>query len=175
MNKGLEVIEACQLFSVVPDNIQVVVHPESIIHSMVSYADGSVIAQMGRPDMRTPIAHALAWPERIESGVQPLDFMQVSGLHFEQPDTERFPLLRLAFEAQREGGTAPAVLNAANEIAVDAFLSGDVAFLQLNQVVEETLNRVKISPASDLGTIIEADKAARITARLIVASCAERS
>lgn len=175
MNKGLEVIEACQLFCVGPDDIQVVVHPESIIHSMVSYADGSVIAQMGRPDMRTPIAHALAWPERIESGVQPLDFMQVSGLHFEQPDTERFPLLRLAFEAQREGGTAPAVLNAANEIAVDAFLSGDVAFLQLNQVVEETLNRVKISPASDLGTIIESDKTARTTARHIVAACSERS
>lgn len=175
MNKGLEVIEACQLFSVGPDAIQVVVHPESIIHSMVSYADGSVIAQMGRPDMRTPIAHALAWPARIESGVAPLDFMQVSGLHFEQPDTERFPLLRLAFEAQREGGTAPAVLNAANEVAVDAFLSGDVAFLQLNQVVEETLSSVKISPASDLGTIIEADKTARATARNFVASYAGRS
>ena len=175
MNKGLEVIEACQLFAVGPDDIQVIVHPESIIHSMVSYVDGSVIAQMGRPDMRTPIAHALAWPERIESGVAPLDFMQLSGLHFEEPDTERFPLLRLAFEAQREGGTAPAVLNAANEIAVDAFLSGDVAFLQLNQVVEQTLESVKISPASDLGTIIDADKTARAAARNFVGSYVGRS
>ena len=170
MNKGLEVIEACQLFAVSPDDIQVVVHPESIIHSMVSYADGSVIAQMGRPDMRTPIAHALAWPTRISSGVAPLDFMQVAGLHFEEPDTNRFPLLRLAFDAQREGGTAPAVLNAANEVAVAAFLSGDVAFLQLNEVVEKTLNAVKISPASDLSTIIEADNNARISARLHVQS-----
>ena len=175
MNKGLEVIEACQLFAVGPDDIRVIVHPESIIHSMVSYADGSVIAQMGRPDMRTPIAHALAWPERIASGVAPLDFMQLSGLHFEEPDTERFPLLRLAFEAQREGGTAPAVLNAANEVAVDAFLSGDVAFLQLNQVVEQTLESAKISPASDLGTIIDADNTARTLARNFVRAYAGRS
>ena len=170
MNKGLEVIEACQLFAVSPDDIQVVVHPESIIHSMVSYADGSVIAQMGRPDMRTPIAHALAWPLRINSGVAPLDFMQVAGLHFEEPDTGRFPLLRLAFDAQREGGTAPTILNAANEVAVAAFLSGDVAFLQLNEVVEKTLNTSKISPASDLSTIIEADNNARKSARLHVES-----
>lgn len=170
MNKGLEVIEACQLFAVESDKIQVVVHPESIIHSMVSYADGSVIAQMGRPDMRTPIAHALAWPERISSGVAPLDFMEVSGLRFEEPDTKRFPLLRLAFDAQREGGTAPAILNAANEVAVDAFLNGDVAFLQLCEVVDKTLSSSKISPASDLSTIIEADKNARNAARLLVQS-----
>ena len=172
MNKGLEVIEACQLFAVSPDNIQVVVHPESIIHSMVSYSDGSVIAQMGRPDMRTPIAHALAWPERIHSGVAPLDFMSLSGLHFEQPDTKRFPLLRLAFEAQREGGTAPTVLNAANEVAVDAFLNSDVAFLQLSEVVEQTLQSAKISHASDLDTIIAADKNARAVAQGLVAQCA---
>ena len=164
MNKGLEVIEACQLFSVGPDDVQVVVHPESIIHSMVSYEDGSVIAQMGRPDMRTPIAHALAWPERISSGVEPLDFMKVSGLHFEEPDTERFPLLRLAFEAQRTGGTAPTILNAANEVAVQAFLEGSVAFLQLAEIVGRTLNHVKISPARDLSTIIGADRLARVCA-----------
>lgn len=172
MNKGLEVIEACQLFAVGPDDIQVVVHPESIIHSMVSYSDGSVIAQMGRPDMRTPIAHALAWPARISSGVEPLDFMQLAGLHFEEPDTSRFPLLRLAFDAQREGGTAPAVLNAANEVAVDAFLGGDVAFLQLSEVVERTLECSKISPADDLSTIIEADESAREIARKFVGSYA---
>ncbi len=174
MNKGLEVIEACQLFAVGPDDIQVVVHPESIIHSMVSYADGSVIAQMGRPDMRTPIAHALSWPQRITSGVAPLNFMEISGLHFEEPDTQRFPLLRLAFEAQRSGGTAPAILNAANEVAVDAFLSGDVAFLQLSDVVEQTLNASKISPASDLSTIIGADKDARHKAREVVGAFAGR-
>lgn len=174
MNKGLEVIEACQLFAVGPDDIQVVVHPESIIHSMVSYADGSVIAQMGRPDMRTPIAHALAWPQRINAGVAPLDFMQVAGLHFEEPDTVRFPLLRVAFEAQRAGGTAPAILNAANEVAVEAFLNGDVAFLQLSEVVERTLNASKISPASDLSTIIVADTEARRRAREFVGSYAGR-
>lgn len=171
MNKGLEVIEACQLFDVQASDIEVVVHPESIIHSMVSYRDGSVLAQMGRPDMRTPIAHALAWPSRISSGVEPLDFFQVAGLHFEKPDTERFPLLRLAFEAQDCGGTAPAVLNAANEIAVDAFLSGDVAFLQLSEIVEQTLGRLKISPAGDLSTIIKADEQAREMARSLVSTC----
>lgn len=170
MNKGLEVIEACQLFSVSGDDIEVVVHPESIIHSMVSYQDGSVLAQMGRPDMRTPIAHCLAWPARIESGVKPLNFFEIAGLHFEKPDTDRFPLLRLAFEAQRAGGTAPTILNAANEIAVDAFLSGSVAFLQLAEVVEQTLSLSKISPAGDLTTIIEADKNARETASAWIAS-----
>jgi len=170
MNKGLEVIEACQLFAVSADDIEVVVHPESIIHSMVSYQDGSVIAQMGRPDMRTPIAHCLAWPDRIDSGVEPLSFFELAGLHFEKPDTERFPLLRLAFDAQRAGGTAPTILNAANEIAVDAFLSGSVAFLQLFDVVEKTLSRSKISPASDLTTIIDADRNAREMALELVAA-----
>lgn len=170
MNKGLEVIEACELFSVSADDVEVVVHPESIIHSMVSYQDGSVIAQMGRPDMRTPIAHCLAWPTRIESGVKPLNFFDIAGLHFEKPDTKRFPLLRLAFDAQRAGGTAPTILNAANEIAVEAFLSGSVAFLQLAEIVEETLSLSKISPASDLTTIIEADKNARETAKVWIAS-----
>ena len=170
MNKGLEVIEACHLFSVDVDDIEVVVHPQSIIHSMVSYRDGSVLAQMGRPDMRTPIAHALAWPERIDAGVEPLDFSRLTGLEFEAPDTDRFPALRLAVEAQRSGGTAPAILNAANEVAVAAFLDESVAFLQLIQVVEETLSRAKISPAIDLPTIIEADKEARQIARQLIKS-----
>lgn len=164
MNKGLEVIEACTLFSLELSDIDVLIHPESVIHSMVHYRDGSVLAQLGRPDMRTPIAHALAWPERIHSGVEPLDFTKIAGLHFEAPDVDRFPCLRLAYEAMRTGGTAPTVLNAANEVAVDAFLNGNVSFLQLAQLVEDTLSYAKISPATDLATIIEADKHARILA-----------
>lgn len=164
MNKGLEVIEACFLFSLELSDIEVVIHPESVIHSMVRYRDGSVLAQLGRPDMRTPIAHALSWPERIESGVEPLDFTQMAGLHFEAPDLERFPCLRLAYEAMQAGGTAPTILNAANEVAVEAFLNGFVSFLQLSQIVEDTLAYVKISPAADLTTIIEADRSARIYA-----------
>ena len=170
MNKGLEVIEACHLFAVDVDGIEVIVHPESIIHSMVRYRDGSVIAQLGRPDMRTPIAHALAWPERIASGVEPLDFREVAGLHFEEPDTTRFPCLALAIEAQRAGGTMPAVLNAANEVAVEAFLDGRVAFMQLADTVAETLARAKNSLPDDLTTIIEADAEARRTARELLAS-----
>ena len=168
MNKGLEVIEACHLFGVAVDDIEVVVHPESIIHSMVRYHDGSVIAQMGRPDMRTPIAHALAWPERIDSGVEPLDFRDVSGLHFEEPDTTRFPCLRLAVEAQRAGGSMPIVLNAANEVAVSAFLEERVAFMQLPTVVEETLSRAKNYPPDDLTTIIAADADARRIAHALI-------
>jgi len=164
MNKGLEVIEACTLFSLGLNDIDVLIHPESVIHSMVQYCDGSVLAQLGRPDMRTPIAHALAWPERIESGVTPLDFTEIAGLHFEAPDLERFPCLRLAYEAMRTGGTAPTVLNAANEVAVEAFLAGSVSFLQLAGLVEDTLEYAKISPAVDLTTIIEADRDARILA-----------
>jgi 1-deoxy-D-xylulose-5-phosphate reductoisomerase len=161
MNKGLEVIEACHLFSIDVDDIEVLVHPESVVHSMVSYRDGSVLAQLGLPDMRTPIAHALAWPERIDAGVEALDLTTIAGLHFEAPDLERFPCLRLAFAAQRQGGTAPTVLNAANEVAVAAFLSGSVAFLQLPEIVEYTLLQAKISPADDLATIIDADTGAR--------------
>jgi len=166
MNKGLEVIEACTLFSLELSDIDVLIHPESVVHSMVQYRDGSVLAQLGRPDMRTPIAHALAWPERINAGVEPLNFQQITGLHFEEPDLNRFPCLRLAFEAQEAGGTAPTVLNAANEIAVAGFLDGSVSFLQLAQLVEDTLGDVKISPASDLTTIIEADKQARELAQI---------
>lgn len=172
MNKGLEVIEACHLFSVDVDDIEVIVHPESIIHSMVRYHDGSVVAQLGRPDMRTPIAHALAWPERIDSGVQPLDFLEVAGLHFEKPDTQRFPCLSLAIAAQRRGGSAPTVLNAANEVAIEAFLDGSVSFLQLPRLVADTLEKAKISPVVDLPTIIDADADARRLAReLLKGSC----
>ena len=166
MNKGLEVIEACTLFSLELSDIDVLIHPESVVHSMVQYRDGSVLAQLGRPDMRTPIAHALAWPERIDAGVEPLNFQQIAGLHFEAPDLNRFPCLRLAYEAYEAGGTAPTVLNAANEIAVAGFLDGSVSFLQLAQLVEDTLGDVKISPASDLTTIIEADKQARELAQI---------
>lgn len=165
MNKGLEVIEACTLFAVDLSDIQVLIHPQSVVHSMVQYRDGSVLAQLGRPDMRTPIAHALAWPERIHSGVEPLDFLEIAGLQFEAPDLDRFPCLRLAYEAYRAGGTAPTVLNAANEIAVNGFLDGSVSFLQLAELVEDTLSRAKISPAVDLPTIIEADRSARDLAR----------
>lgn len=172
MNKGLEVIEACHLFAVDVDDIEVIVHPESIIHSMVRYHDGSVVAQLGRPDMRTPIAHALAWPERIDSGVQPLDFLEVAGLHFEKPDTQRFPCLSLAIAAQRRGGSAPTVLNAANEVAIEAFLDGSVSFLQLPRLVADTLEKAKISPVVDLPTIIDADADARRLAReLLKGSC----
>ncbi len=170
MNKGLEVIEACHLFSVGLESIEVVVHPESVVHSMVAYSDGSVLAQMGNPDMRTPIAHALAWPRRINSGVAPLKFTSLSGLHFEEPDVERFPCLRLAYEAQEIGGVAPAVLNAANEVAVDAFLNESVSFLQLPNIIENTLNEVKNYHASDLPTIIEADKVAREVAQKLIAN-----
>jgi 1-deoxy-D-xylulose-5-phosphate reductoisomerase len=168
MNKGLEVIEACHLFSIDVDQIDVLVHPQSIVHSMVRYRDGSVIAQMGRPDMRTPIAHALSWPERIDSGVQPLEFTALNGLTFDVPNSDLFPCLALAIEAQRLGGTAPTILNAANEIAVEAFLAETVSFLQLVEIVEETLRYVKISPADELTTIIEADKGARQVAGNLV-------
>jgi len=165
MNKGLEVIEACTLFGVELDDIEVLIHPQSVVHSMVQYRDGSVLAQLGRPDMRTPIAHALAWPERIHSGVEPLDFLDIAALEFEAPDLDRFPCLGLAHEACRVGGTAPTVLNAANEVAVDGFLNGFVSFLQLSEIVENTLSCAKISPAADLPTIIEADRTARELAR----------
>ncbi len=168
MNKGLEVIEACHLFGVGLSSIDVVVHPQSVVHSMVAYRDGSVLAQMGNPDMRTPIAHALAWPARIDAGVEPLDFTSLSGLHFEEPDEKRFPCLRLAYQAQEMGGTAPAVLNAANEVAVSAFLNESVSFLQLSSIIENTLNTVKNYQASDLPTIIEADKSARKVAQNLI-------
>ena len=161
MNKGLEVIEACWLFDTSPDMIQVVIHPQSIIHSMVSYKDGSVLAQMGNPDMRTPIAHAMAWPERIESGVEPLGIFDVANFEFEKPDMNRFACLRLAYEAMKTGGTATTVLNAANEVAVDAFLSEKIGFLQIPRIIESTLNHVSIEEAVDLDRVLSADNISR--------------
>lgn len=169
MNKGLELIEACWLFNVQPEAIQVVVHPQSIIHSMVSYRDGSVLAQLGNPDMRTPIAHALAWPERIHAGVSPLDLMSSANLTFEQPDETAFPCLNLAREAFRLGGTAPASLNAANEVAVEAFLERRIRFTQIAEVIKTVLNLSNLCPANDLELLLSEDQLARQLAQTVVA------
>ncbi len=161
MNKGLEVIEASWLFNASADDIQVVIHPQSIIHSMVSYNDGSVLAQLGNPDMRTPIAHAMAWPDRMDSGVGQLDIFKVAQLNFEQPDFKRFVCLKLAYDALREGGTAPAILNAANEIAVDSFLKGKISFIRIADIVEQTLNYIDSETADSMDVILAADNHAR--------------
>ena len=165
MNKGLELIEACLLFQTTPDRVRIVVHPQSVIHSMVQYVDGSVLAQLGQPDMRTPIAHALAWPERMSAGVEPLDFYTVGNLEFQAPDPERFPALRLAENAARRGGTAPAILNAANEVAVAAFLEGRIRFTQIAELVEAVVDRIAATDATDLDTILAVDRQARAAAR----------
>ncbi|QSP93445.1 1-deoxy-D-xylulose-5-phosphate reductoisomerase [Marinobacter salinisoli] len=165
MNKGLELIEACWLFNIMPDKVEVHVHPESIIHSMVEYADGSVLAQLGSPDMRTPIANGLAWPERIEAGVPPLDLFSIGRFHFERPDLVRFPCLRLAAEAFEAGGTAPAVLNAANEEAVAAFLAGNLCFADIPVIIERTLSGTAVVPADSFDTIFAKDSEARTRAR----------
>jgi 1-deoxy-D-xylulose-5-phosphate reductoisomerase len=165
MNKGLEVIEAHWLFNVRPDRIEVVIHPQSVIHSMVEYADGSVIAQLGNPDMRTPIAYALAYPDRIEAGVEPLDLCRIGALNFERPDFKRFPCLRLACEALARGGNAPAVLNAANEIAVEAFLGGSLAFTRIPEVIEQTLASIAWEEVATLEDVLAADTVAREAAR----------
>ena len=163
MNKGLELIEAYWLFDMDISNIDVVIHPQSVIHSMVTYADGSVLAQLGNPDMRTPIAHALAWPERIESGVEPLNIFEVAKLDFERPDLDRFPCLRLCYEAIKVGGSATIVLNAANEIAVSAFLDEKIGFTDIAILIEKTLDEAVITKdVSSLELILEADRAARI-------------
>jgi len=169
MNKGLEVIEAHWLFDVAPDQIQVVIHPQSVIHSLVQYVDGSVLAELGNPDMRTPIAHALAWPERIAAGVAPLDLAAVAQLNFEQPDLERFPCLALAYRALRAGGNAPTVLNAANEIAVAAFLEGGLPFLAIADVIAATLDALPVAAVPDLTAILAADARARAVAQDLVA------
>ena len=161
MNKGLEVIEARWLFDLEPARIEVVIHPQSIVHSMVEYVDGSVIAQLSNPDMRVPIAHALAYPERIASGARSLDLTAMKNLSFERPDEQRFPCLRLAYAALRSGGTAPAVLNAANEVAVEAFLEGRLPFTAIPGVIEETLNSIAASSGSDLASVLAADSDAR--------------
>lgn len=161
MNKGLEVIEACWLFDVDDDKIQVVIHPQSTIHSMVSYSDGSVLAQLGQPDMRTPIACSLAWPERMESGVESLDLFEIASLDFDRPDFDRFPCLRLAYEAHQVGGFASIALNAANEIAVDAFLKGRIKFTDIPLVIENTLAQAPSGTPSVLNDILIQDSASR--------------
>jgi 1-deoxy-D-xylulose-5-phosphate reductoisomerase len=171
MNKGLEVIEAHWLFDAAAEQIEVVIHPQSVIHSMVEYIDGSVLAQLGNPDMRTPIAYALAYPERITSGVGALDLFKVARLDFEAPDTARFPCLRLAFEALRRGGAAPAVLNAANEVAVQAFLTDRIAFMDIPRMIEDTLSSMPITEAATLEELIVADQAARQMAESWVEAC----
>jgi 1-deoxy-D-xylulose-5-phosphate reductoisomerase len=175
MNKGLEVIEAHWLFHAAPEKIEVVLHPQSVIHSMVEYVDGSVLAQLGQPDMRTPIAHALAWPERIESGVGSLDLFQIGRLDFERPDPERFPCLGLAYQAIDSGGTACAILNAANEVAVEAFLNERLGFTAIAEVIAETLQHLPVEPVKDLESLLEADlKARRIAEQVLknrVSSC----
>ncbi|MBU3903321.1 MAG: 1-deoxy-D-xylulose-5-phosphate reductoisomerase [Gammaproteobacteria bacterium] len=165
MNKGLEVIEAHWLFNAAADDIQVVVHPQSVIHSMVQYVDGSVLAQLGNPDMRTPIAYALAWPERIASGVAPLDLFAIAKLDFVAPDLERFPCLALAYQALRAGGTVPALLNAANEVAVDAFLNHRIAFLDIPRLIASVMAAVPRCEVHQLQDVLDADAAARECAR----------
>lgn len=165
MNKGLEVIEARWLFNARPDQIEVLIHPQSIVHSMVAYRDGSVLAQLGTPDMRTPIAHALAWPERIEAGVGRLDLAQMNDLSFREPDLERFPCLGLAFEAMRVGDSAPATLNAANEVAVECFLEGRIAFQRIARLVETVMQQVPVKPLDSLDDVLEQDREARRAAR----------
>ena len=161
MNKGLELIEACWLFDIDESDVNIVLHKQSIIHSLVAYNDGSVLAQMGKPDMRTPIANALAWPDRIESGVEPLDLFEVSQLNFEIADETRFPCLALAREAYRQGGTSMAILNAANEVAVAQFLSQRIKFSEIAVLINKTLEQVESQDASDLQTILQDDRRAR--------------
>jgi len=168
MNKGLELIEACWLFGATPERIQVVIHPQSVVHSLVEYTDGSVLAQLGNPDMRTPIAHAMAWPQRMESGVKGLDLFEIGHLDFAQPDMGRFPCLRLAFEAMRAGGTCPAILNAANEVAVQSFLDGCLRFIDIPRVIEDTLARVARADATQLEIVLAADAQARSTAEALI-------
>jgi 1-deoxy-D-xylulose-5-phosphate reductoisomerase len=168
MNKGLELIEACLLFNMQPDDIQVVIHPQSIIHSMVDYVDGSVLAQMGNPDMRTPIAHAMAWPERFDSGVAPLNIFEVAHMDFEQPDLKRFPCLRLAYEAIKAGGIMPTVLNAANEIAVEAFLNEQVKFTDIAVIIERSMAQFSPDNADTLELVLQADSQARQVAASVI-------
>jgi 1-deoxy-D-xylulose-5-phosphate reductoisomerase len=164
MNKGLEVIEAHWLFGLAPERIEVMIHAQSIVHSLVEYMDGSMIAQLSNPDMRVPIAHALAFPERIDSGARALELGEIGNLSFERPDAMRFPCLGLAYGALRAGGTAPAILNAANEVAVDAFLGGRLRYTAIAEVIGATLDRVACGPAAELAAILDADSRARFTA-----------
>ena len=165
MNKGLEVIEAHWLFEAAPEKIQVVIHPQSVIHSMVEYVDGSVLAQLGNPDMRTPIAHALGYPERIDSGVTSLDMFKIARLDFEAPDFERFPCLELAYQALSSGGNMPAILNAANEIAVESFLGGQMPFTAIPSMIEQVMQTISHKDVKTLEDVLTADAVARETAR----------
>ncbi|AKF44937.1 1-deoxy-D-xylulose-5-phosphate reductoisomerase [Pseudomonas fragariae (ex Marin et al. 2024)] len=164
MNKGLELIEACWLFDARPDQVEVVIHPQSVIHSLVDYVDGSVLAQLGNPDMRTPIANALAWPARVDSGVAPLDLFRIGQLDFQAPDEERFPCLRLARQAAEAGGSAPAMLNAANEVAVAAFLDGRIRYLEIAGIIEEVLDHEPVTAVEGLEAVFAADAKARLLA-----------
>jgi 1-deoxy-D-xylulose-5-phosphate reductoisomerase len=168
MNKGLEVIEAHWLFGASASQIEVVIHPQSVIHSMVAYADGSVLAQLGNPDMRTPIAHALAYPERIDSGVDAIDLARIGQLDFREPDRVRFPCLQLAFDVLHAGGSAPAVLNAANEVAVQAFLDKQISFSRISAVIAETLSRVPAASVDTLESLLAQDSKARDQARALL-------
>jgi len=172
MNKGLERIEACLLFALPPAQVEVIVHPQSIVHSLVEYIDGSMLAQLGNPDMRTPIAHALGWPERIGSGVESLDILRAARLDFEAPDATRFPCLGLARAAAEAGGTAPAVLNAANEVAVEAFLQRRLSFLEIPEVIERVLARHQTLPARSLDDVLGADDWARREAHAALTTAA---
>jgi 1-deoxy-D-xylulose-5-phosphate reductoisomerase len=175
MNKGLEVIEARWLFDLPPERIEVLIHSQSIVHSLVEYVDGSVIAQLSNPDMRVPIAHALGFPERIESGATQLDLAAVGQLSFERPDAQRFPCLGLAYAALREGGTAPAVLNAANEVAVAAFLDGRLRYTAIPRVIEQALTATPATGADSLEAVLEADRRARRAAAEGVAALMGRA
>ncbi len=168
MNKGLELIEACHLFAIEEQFVTVVIHPQSIIHSLVQYVDGSTLAQMGNPDMCTPIAHALAWPERIQTHVPPLNLFVNNQLNFQEPDISRFPALNLARQAMKVGGLAPTILNAANEIAVAAFLKNKIKFTEIHQIVDRTLNSIANAPAESIETILQIDQKARIVAEQFV-------
>ncbi|MCU6433609.1 1-deoxy-D-xylulose-5-phosphate reductoisomerase [Undibacterium sp. Jales W-56] len=170
MNKGLEVIEAHWLFATPAEQIDVLIHPQSVIHSMVSYEDGSVLAQLGNPDMRTPIAYGLAYPERINSGVAPLDLVKVAKLNFEAPDFSRFPCLALAYAALRAGQTASIILNASNEIAVQAFLDGKIGFRMIDQIIARAMDKIALSAAQDMESILECDKATRAITSALIAS-----
>lgn len=168
MNKGLEVIEAHWLFGADASQIEVVIHPQSVIHSMVSYVDGSVLAQLGNPDMRTPIAHALAYPERIASGVSAMDLAQIGQLTFHRPDFDRFPCLRLAYDALSAGGTAPAILNAANEVAVQAFLDRKIGFREIDRLISRVMNKLPYMQITDIAALLEQDRRAREVAQSFI-------
>jgi 1-deoxy-D-xylulose-5-phosphate reductoisomerase len=174
MNKGLEVIEAHWLFNAAPSQIEVVIHPQSVVHSLVEYIDGSVIAQLGNPDMRTPIAHALGFPERIDAGVDFLDLARIGALNFETPDTARFPCLKLAYEALHAGGSTPAVLNAANEVAVARFLAGEIGYTEIPQLIQAVLARCAAGSIETLDDVLAADAAARVCAERCLAERTRR-